>query len=187
MTKRIAFVTTNLGKVEEAVEIGREYNIEVEQLNYDALEIQADSGIEVGIESARDAYKKFKRPLIVEDSGMFIEALSGFPGVYSAFVFKTIGTEGILKLMEGKKDRKAEMKSALVYIDKDQIRIFEGVSEGRISESARGRGGFGYDPIFIPTGFERTFAEDPKLKQQVSHRAKAFRAFLEWYSGNSGD
>lgn len=121
--------------------------------------------------------------IFIEDSGLFVEALGGFPGVYSAYVSKTIGFNGVLRLMKGEENRKAYFKSIVCLKLKGEIKIFRGEVEGRIAEKARGKGGFGYDPIFIPKGSEKTFAEAPEIKNIVSHRKSAIedmRDFLEY-------
>ncbi len=121
--------------------------------------------------------------IFIEDSGLFVEALRGFPGVYSAYVSKTIGYKGILRLMKGEENRKAYFKSVVCLKLKGEIKIFRGKVEGRIAEKARGRGGFGYDPIFIPEGSDKTFAEAPEIKNRASHRKRALEGmkdFLEY-------
>ena len=178
----IVFVTTNRGKMGEAKEIGAHYGIEFIPNDYDAVEMRSSDPEEIAIGSAKDAYAKIKRPLIVEDSGLFIETLKGFPGTYSAFVFHTIGVNGVLKVMEHKVKRAATMKSAVAYTDGKSVKSFLGEVKGIVPKDSRGVSGFGYDPIFIPEGKDRTFAEDLDYKASVSHRAQSIRKFCEWYS-----
>jgi len=179
---RIIFVTTNKGKLKEANAIGAEYNMEFVQNDCDLFEVQSNDIRQVAEESAKEAWKLIKKPLIVEDSGFFVSALKGFPGVYSAFVLKTIGVDGILKLMEGVKDRSGVMKSAVAFIDGSDMKIFLGQVEGTVSEKAKGEAGFGYDPIFMPKGATKTFGEDEAYKNRVSHRAQSIKAFCQWYA-----
>ena len=179
---KVVFVTTNKGKMGEAREIGAHYGIEFIPNDYDAVEIRADDPVEIAVESAKDAYGKIKEPLIVEDSGLFIDTLNGFPGTYSAFVFHTIGVEGVLKVMENKVKKDATMKSAVAYTDGKEIKSFLGEVKGTVPKDQRGTSGFGYDPVFIPEGRDRTFAEDLDYKAAVSHRAQSIRKFCEWYS-----
>jgi len=180
--KEIVFVTTNPGKMGEAKAIGAEYGISFVQDEYDVFEVQSNDLSEVAIECAKDAWPLVKRPMIVEDSGFFVNALKGFPGVYSAFVLKTIGNSGILRLLEGAKDRSSAMRSAVAYTDGKETKLFTGEVKGDVSECCKGTTGFGYDPIFIPQGSGKTFGEDFAYKNKVSHRAKSIRAFCEWYS-----
>ncbi len=150
-----------------------------------AMEIQDENLENIAKASAIDAAKKCGLPVIVEDAGLFIEALNGFPGPYSSYVNKTIGVGGILKLMKNVKDRSAYFLSAVAFYNPDngELKVFNGRVEGQIAEEAKGRSGFGFDPIFIPIGGDgRTFAEmGTEEKNRFSHRAMALRRFAEWY------
>jgi XTP/dITP diphosphohydrolase len=178
----LSFVTTNEGKFREAQQVASEFGIELEHVPLPYLEIQSDKLEDIAKVGAQQAYAMLKRPCFVEDSGLFIEALKGFPGAFSSYVFKTIGNLGILKLMEGMENRRAEFKSTVGYCEREtEVFIFTGVVKGRISTEIRGDKGFGYDPIFIPDGEERTFAElSTQEKNVLSHRGKALRSFLSW-------
>ena len=112
---------------------------------------------------------------MVEDAGFFIDQYHGFPGVYSAHVLQSLGLEGILKLMHGHKERGAEFQATIVLqIESDRI-VSQGSCRGLISEEIRGKGGFGYDPLFIPEdGDGRTVAElTGDEKKLFSHRGQA--------------
>ncbi|MCX8196056.1 MAG: XTP/dITP diphosphatase [Acidilobaceae archaeon] len=184
MGKKVAIVTSNAAKGEEARRILERLGIEAEVVEMEKLEIQSESLEEIALRAARAAYEVLRRPLVVDDSGLFVEALNGFPGPYSSYVYKKIGVRGVLKLMEGVKDRRAYFKTALAYVSQGVERVHVGVVWGRIAEEARGSGGFGFDPIFIPEGHSRTFAEmEPWEKDALSHRARAYEAFaaeLKW-------
>ncbi|MBD3388564.1 MAG: XTP/dITP diphosphatase [Candidatus Altiarchaeales archaeon] len=169
----VLFATSNTNKVEEANKIAAEYGMSFQQVNIIYPEVRAESVSKVAGEGVRYVYEKLKRPVIVEDSGLFIDALNDFPGTYSAYVFKRIGCEGILKLLDGVEDRRARFKSAIGYCDKKGVKVYEGVVEGSIPCEMRGSKGFGYDPIFKPLDSEKTFAEDPAHKNRASHRRKA--------------
>jgi XTP/dITP diphosphohydrolase len=124
----------------------------------------------------------------VEDAGLFIDALDGFPGPYAAYVYKTIHNSGILKLMKNLPDRKAKFQSVIAYCDEQTVcdpTCFEGEVKGEITPIERkeqGKSGFGFDPIFQPDGSKKTFAEMTiDEKNGCSHRAKAIRRFAEWY------
>ncbi len=135
---------------------------------------------EVAKEKAREAFALVKKPLFVEDSGLFIDAYKGFPAQYSSWVYKTLGLDGVLKLMSGfeGEERRAHFKAIIAFThDGSHVQLFEGIVKGRISDEKRGREGFGYDPIFIPEGYDKTFAEDKHLKRKLSHRYKALNAF----------
>jgi XTP/dITP diphosphohydrolase len=156
-------------------------------LRVKAVEIQSDSLKKIAQTSARDAFRRCNLPILVEDAGLFIDALNGFPGPYAAYVYKTIGNKGLLKLMENAEDRKAWFQSAIAYRD-NSSRVpvcFEGEANGEITVNERnekGKTSFGFDPIFRPSGSIKTFAHMTiEEKNGFSHRAKAFRKFAEWY------
>ncbi|MEM4367007.1 MAG: XTP/dITP diphosphatase [Candidatus Anstonellales archaeon] len=166
------FITGNPGKAKEAREI---LGIRIVQKDIGLQEIRADRVEDVAQRKAEDAYSILKKPLIVEDSGLFIKALNGFPGTCSSYVFKTIGIKGILKLMEGVKDRKAEFRCAVGYASSKGIKVFVGTTEGSIALHPKGKNGFGFDPIFIPEGSKKTYAESIVLKNLSSHRHNALK------------
>jgi XTP/dITP diphosphohydrolase len=120
---------------------------------------------------------------VIDDSGIFIKALKDFPGVYSKFVFYTVGNRGILQLLGENEYRDASFKTVLMFHTEGRNHYFEGVSNGRIAQKERGNHGFGYDPIFIPEGSERTFAEmDVSEKNAFSHRGEAMNTFMGFLS-----
>jgi XTP/dITP diphosphohydrolase len=175
----IYFVTSNRHKYEEIKKIIG-YNMEMVSIPYP--EIQADSLEKVakyGVEYLKD---KIEGNFFIEDSGLFIKALNGFPGVFSSYVFKTIGNEGIIKLMKGMEDREAEFISVIAYYD-GKTHIFKGICRGKIAKEIRGNKGFGYDPIFIAEGSNKTFGEmEMEEKNKYSHRGKStkmLKNFLE--------
>jgi len=177
--RSLIFVTGNIGKFKEVKEFFSKAGI---RIIHKKLSIEEKRGTpeEIAEDAARQAYKKLRTPLFVEDSGLFIEALNGFPGEFSAWVFKKIGNEGILKLMKGEKNRCAYFKSVVAYADRGGIRLFDGVCFGKISHRMRGSGGFGYDPIFIPSGKRFTFAEREDLKTLLSHRYNSLKKLLKF-------
>ncbi len=170
-------VTSNANKAQEiATYFGGV--MEVEHVALECPEFRhADVG-EIARGKAAYAYQKLSRPLIVDDTALFIDALRGFPGPYAAYVQDTVGNAGILKLMEGVENRNAHFETAIAFAREDGIRIFRGTMPGKIV-APRGTGGFGYDPIFAYEG--RTLAEMPAAeKSRVSHRARALEAFRAW-------
>jgi len=120
---------------------------------------------------------------LIDDSGLFIKSLKDFPGVYSKFVFFSIGNPGILNLMTGKEHRDAVFRTALLFNCSGRNHYFEGDSSGTIAHEERGTQGFGYDPIFIPEGSHVTFAEmETDQKNTFSHRGEAMDRFIEFLS-----
>ncbi|WP_368659895.1 RdgB/HAM1 family non-canonical purine NTP pyrophosphatase [Methanocalculus taiwanensis] len=153
---------------------------EIEHLDLDIHEIRHDDVSSVAYEKASAAWDKLKKPLIVDDTGLFIAGLNGFPGTCAAYCMKTIGNGGILRLMEGITDRSAYFETVIAYASDEGIRVFSGRIEGKILEAPRGSEGFGYDPIFFVG--DRSLAELPlSEKSAVSHRGKALAAFRDWF------
>jgi len=181
----LRFATSNLHKFAEAKSILNGYGVSIDPLNLRIEEIRNESCARVAEASVRFAYAKARKPLFVEDSGLFVDALHGFPGTYSAWAFGKIGNEGLLRLMRGVRDRRASFISAVAYADEKGVKIFEGSCEGAIALASRGKNGFGYDPIFVPSDRRnsprKTFAQDAALKARTSHRRRALEKFVKWY------
>lgn len=178
------FATGNSHKVAEVKSLLSGYPLILHHLPVKGVEIQADTVAAIAEASALNAAKATGLPLIVEDTGLFIDALTGFPGPYASYVQTTIGNAGILRLLDGVTTRMAEFRSTVAFCDPHgQPVSFTGVVAGCITRCERGRRGFGFDPIFEPTeGGGRTLAEmKMAAKNMISHRGKAIRAFVEWY------
>lgn len=184
----IYFITGNKGKFSEVKEKMRCLNISLKQENFGYPEIQANSLEEVAGYGANYIRKRVQNPFIIEDAGLFIDVLEGFPGVYSKYVFLTIGCKGILRLMEGKKKRNATFKSVYVFSEPTKKQMFFiGKCLGTITHSEKGEGGFGYDPIFLPKGKSETFAEmSTKDKNKYSHRGKALDNLIRFFIEKKG-
>ena len=171
------FVSSNHHKYQEAKKILESFGISIGFFKYELEEIQSHSLKKIASKKSKQAFQKCKKPIIVEDDGLFIDALVGFPGPYSSYVFKTIGNEGILHLLD--KNRSAEFVSIISFCDAKNSKSFEATIKGKISKSQIGKG-WGYDPIFIPTNSQKTFAELPN-KNKLSHRYLALKKFSSWY------
>lgn len=189
--KVIFFATNNINKFNEARRVLGEYKIAVGMLRVKTLEIQEDNLEEIAEASAVEAFRHCHLPIIVEDAGLFIDALNGFPGPYAAYVYKAIGNGGLLKLMENIENRKAKFQSVIAYYSAglESPMHFRGEVLGEITSKERRRNGesaFGFDPIFKPVSSNVTFAEMTVIeKNKHSHRAKAMRDFAEWYKRSS--
>lgn len=188
--KVIFFATNNVNKFNEAKMVFAEYKIAVGMLRIKNLEIQSESLEEIAKTSVVEAFQYCHLPVIVEDAGLFIDALKGFPGPYAAYTYKTIGNAGLLKLLENIENRKAKFQSAIAYhSSKLKVPIcFKGEVVGEIIKKERrnNKSGFGFDPVFKPANSTKTFAEmSITEKNRYSHRAKALRSFAEWYKQNT--
>lgn len=182
---QLYFITSNRFKFEEANEILGERGIEVEWIRRKYDEVQAERLEEVALHALSRLRKK---EVFIDDAGLFISSLKGFPGVYSSYVQKTLGNRGILRLMQGVKDRRAKFICVIGYKGKEGIRLFRGEIAGEISEKEQGKEGFGYDPIFIPKykRSSKTFGEDKDLKNRISHRRRALDKFAAYLGETHG-
>jgi XTP/dITP diphosphohydrolase len=179
----INFASNNAEKIAEVTVILGAFSIRVKAANLKTREIQADDLEEIAADSAKATAEYSGRTIVVEDAGLFINSLQGFPGPYSSFVHRTIGCTGILRLMKGVNDRTAIFRSAVSYCRfHEEPKVFTGEIRGEISLSEKVGRKFGYDPIFIPDGLDgRAFSElSIGEKNKVSHRFKAFSKFANW-------
>lgn len=175
-------ITVVTGNPNKAAEVAAFFAgvAEVSHVSFDCVEPQADTVEEIARAKAEQAYAALGVPLIVDDTGLFIDALGGFPGPYAAYVQDTIGNSGVLRLMEGAALRRAHFVTAVAYADGCGVRVFSGRVDGEITTVGRGAEGFGYDPIFSVGA--KTLAEMPmEEKNLLSHRARALAAFRDWY------
>ncbi|MEN3039016.1 MAG: RdgB/HAM1 family non-canonical purine NTP pyrophosphatase [Candidatus Kryptonium sp.] len=200
MLVKIVLATRNKYKVEEIKEILKIYlNDEL----YSKLEIlcaddfhgipkveeDGRSYVENALKKAREIHKFTGLPSIADDSGIEVDFLNGEPGVYSARYAGDNATDEennrkLLRKLENVplEKRTAIFRCVIAYVYKDEVKIFEGETKGKVIFEPRGTGGFGYDPLFIPDGYNLTYAEMPKdLKNRISHRAKAVQKFVEFF------
>ncbi len=184
----IVVATKNAHKVDEYRELLAGQQVELKSLlDYPGCpEISEDGKTfrENASIKALAACKYCDVPAFADDSGLEVEELGGAPGIHSARYAAT-NPERIAKLldaMKGKENRRARFVCAIaIAINGEVIETFEGEVRGVITEAPRGEGGFGYDPVFLPDGYDVTFGEmEAELKNQISHRAMAFKAALEF-------
>ncbi|MBR4685434.1 MAG: RdgB/HAM1 family non-canonical purine NTP pyrophosphatase [Candidatus Methanomethylophilaceae archaeon] len=176
---KLKVITSNPGKVAEYQKAFDSLGIEMEHYRLPYDEVQTSDLEEVVNKGMDVIIRQGVRDFIIDDSGLFVDALKGFPGVWSAYAQKTIGNKGILKLMEGVEDRGAEFRCCIgCDIDGRRI-IVMGKCRGVITQSEQGDGGFGFDPIFSPDG-KLTFSEIPiDEKNTMSHRGNAVKLLIE--------
>ena len=191
---RIIFATHNNNKLFEVKKmISKKFKIKsLSDLGYNFEIPENEKTIkENAIFKAKFIYSKFKSNVFADDTGLEVEALGGKPGVHSA---RYAGNEkdnkkNIKKLLDsirGIENRKANFKTVISLIFKDKLYVFEGKIYGKIADEERGLFGFGYDPVFIPNGFKKTFGElNPAIKNTISHRAIAFNKLISFFKKKS--
>lgn len=179
MQKTITFATTNQGKLDEARKL---LGIDVQGTSLEIDEVQSLDPETVAVKKAAAYFRELKKPILVEDVALTFEALGKLPGTYINDFFKVLGNQGLVDLLVNASNRKATAQTTLVFMeDKDNFHVFIGTVEGEIAKEPKGSSGFGWDPIFTPSGETRTFGEmNETEKAKYSMRAKAFAKFKEW-------
>ena len=186
MKSKIYFVTGNKHKFAEVKPIIESHLplYELLQSNEPLQEIQADSLEDVAQFKVNSVKDKIPGEYFIEDAGFFVDDLiHGFPGVYSSYVMKTIGWQGILRILGQSVERKAHFESVIAFFDHERhIHFFKGTNEGHVAMEAKGTSGFGFDPIFLSNDSpSKTFAElSLDQKNQISHRSRAMQKFLSF-------
>ena len=182
MRPEILFITGNKQKAEEVRAIT---GLRVLAKKLDIPEIQSLDVEVVAKAEALAAFQITNCPVIVDDTGLSIEALAGLPGALVVWFLDTLRPAGILKLLVGEKNRQATVSTCIAYADQSGVFAFTGTVPGKISESLRGENGFGYDPIFIPDGQDKTYAEmNAEEKNEISMRKIALLQFKEFMEKN---
>ena len=184
----IVAATANSHKFEEYRALLGSEDVELQSLlDYPGFTPSPETGKtfkENSAQKALEACKYCDRPTFADDSGLEITALDNAPGIYSARYGKDDNDRisRVLRELEGKSDRSARFVCVIsIAINGEVIESFEGVMEGTIIDAPRGENGFGYDPIFVPKGESRTFAEmSQEEKNKLSHRARALQKALEF-------
>lgn len=194
--KTLVFASNNAHKLEEIRAIlGNKFDVKSLKdigCNVDILET-GTTFRENALQKARYVKEHFGFDCFADDSGLQVEALGGEPGVYSArYAVKngrqvTAGNKDdanmdvLLEKLAGEENRKACFRTCIALIYEGETHFFDGVVEGHIITEKRGDGGFGYDPLFVPDGYEKTFAEmGNEVKNNISHRAKAVEKLAEF-------
>ncbi len=163
---KITLVTGNWAKIALAKQIFEPLGIEVDNVKMDTIEIQSDNFEEVAAYSAKWASNELKTNVLKNDTGLMVEALNGFPGVYTHYASDTIGEVGLLKLMKGVENRKAYFVQSLAYCEygKEPV-VFKSLTEGTIAKRKSGKYGWTWDFIFIPKGQTKTLGTFPDKKR----------------------
>ena len=183
--KRLCFVTSNKDKVDEAQKI---LGIPIEIVNLDIDEIQSLDLKKVVEAKAREAYKRVRKPVFVDDVSFEVRAWNGFPGPFIKFI-RQAGNNSfdlLLRMLAAEKDKTVRITAGIGYHDGKKVHVIEGSCMGRIV-SRRGDKAWGFDPYVIPQGYTKTFGElDENIKNKISHRAKALRNFKKFLNSQSG-
>ena len=174
------FASSNEHKFQEAERILANLGMQINLFKTTLEEIQSNNLNDIAEKKAIYAYDLIQKPVIIEDDGLFINALDGFPGPYSSYVYDTIGNKGIIRLLENTELRDAKFVAIIAYCDGiDNVQLFESSIHGKISSLIE-KGGWGYDPIFIPDGESKTYA-NVSNKDRLSHRAASLKKFSDWF------
>jgi XTP/dITP diphosphohydrolase len=190
MKEQLVFATNNKHKLAEVGDILKE-RVDILSLNdidcHDDIPETADTLEGNALIKAHYIYDKYHKNCFADDTGLEVEALGGAPGVYSA---RYAGGEGhdseanmtkLLINLNGEANRKARFRTVVALIIDGEEHLFEGIVEGQIIDERRGGQGFGYDPIFVPDGFDKTFAElGEEVKNTISHRSRAVNKLCEF-------
>ncbi|HET6355407.1 RdgB/HAM1 family non-canonical purine NTP pyrophosphatase [Streptomyces sp.] len=167
----IALVTKNAGK---AREFERILGVKIQPVSMALPELQELDVVKVAERKAALAFAELNRPVLVDDSGLVINAWNGLPGALVSWFLDSVGNAGIIRMMAGWPDRSARVVTAIGYCDEGGTAVFEGAVTGHIASEEAGTNGFGYDPIFIPAGCDRTFAQlTDEEKDSISMRRRA--------------
>jgi len=185
-SSELFFASSNENKFQETERILSNLGVQINLFKTTLEEIQSNNLNDIAEQKAINAYDLIQKPVIIEDDGLFINSLNGFPGPYSSYVYDTIGNEGIIKLLENSEIRDAKFVSIIAYCDNDSsVKLFESSIPGKISPTIE-TGGWGYDPIFIPAGESKTYA-NVSDKDKFSHRSVSLKKFSSWFLDRQKD
>lgn len=187
MKQKIVFATNNAHKLEEVAAIlGESYEVmSLREIGCEAdIPETADTFAGNALQKAKYVKEHFGYDCFADDSGLEVDVLDGAPGVYSARYSGGGSEENMTKLLHnltGKTERGAQFRTVIALLIGDDTHLFEGIVRGTIIEERRGEGGFGYDPIFVPDGYDKTFAElGSEVKNRISHRAQAIEKLADF-------
>lgn len=171
--------TKNPNKLREVNEILEK---KLQQIEVELFEPQGLDVAKVVEEKAMDAFHKIGKSVIVEDTGLEFSAWNGLPGALIKWFMEAVGNDGILKMFQGETNRQATAKTAIGFYDGTKCHIFLGEAKGTIPTEIRGQSGFGWDPIFIPEGYKKSFAEmTAEEKNAISMRKLALLRLKKFF------
>ena len=174
------FVTHNEAKFKEAKHVAEEFNLTIDWFKLEYEEIQEKNLEPIAkascLKLVQENPQLKDKDFFLEDAGLFIDILNGFPGPFSSYIYQTLGNKGVLRLMEGNDNRSAQFESVIAFYRDGKVETYKGITKGEIIYEKRGDQGFGFDPIFQPSESDLTFAEmSLKTKNLYSHRQKSLR------------
>ena len=179
--KKITYVTGNWAKIDSARQILEPLGYTVDNKKIDTIEIQADDVEDVAKYSAKWASNELKCDVLKNDTGLFVEALNGFPGVYTHYVDDTLGEDGLLKLLDGVSNRRAYFKEVVAYCKYGEEPItFVGITKGTIAKVKSGTYGWSWDFIFIPDGEDRTLGCFPDNERWKFWSLDSYKKLAEY-------
>lgn len=185
MNKKITYVTGNWAKIDSARQILEPLGFFVDNIKMETIEIQADDVEDVAKYSAKWASDKLKCSVLKNDTGLFVEALNGFPGVYTHYVDDTLGEDGLLKLLDGVENRKAYFKEVLAFCEYGKEPItFIGITKGTIAKEKSGTYGWSWDFIFIPDGEDKTLGCFPDNERWKFWSLDSYKNLAEYLEKN---
>jgi len=191
MKQKIVFATNNAHKLEEVASIlGESYEVmSLREIGcHDDIPETADTFAGNAIQKARYIKEHYGYDCFADDSGLEVDALGGAPGVFSARYSgggSEANMEKLLHNLTEKNERGAQFRTVIALLVGEETHLFEGIVRGTIIHERRGEGGFGYDPIFVPEGYDLTFAQlGSDVKNRISHRAKAVEKLAEYLCNN---
>lgn len=176
--KKLIIATGNKGKVGEIEDI---LKIPLEILELKLDEVQSMDLEYVARKKVEEAYKQVKNPVITDDVAVYIEAWNNFPGPFVKYVYSVIGIPKLLEILKNEKNRNVIVKCAVSYHDGEKVQVFIGEVKGKISNKQLGSNGWGFDPVIIPNGYSKTFAQmTSSQKNKISHRGMAFASLKKF-------
>ena len=178
---KIIYVTGNWAKLASAKQVLEPLGIEIDNIKMNTIEIQADTTDEVAIHSAIEASQKLKCDVLKNDSGLYVDALGGFPGPYTHYVDEKLGEDGLLKLLDGEENRKAHFEEVLAYCEygKEPV-IFKSITNGTIAKEKSGKYGWSWDFIFIPDGYDKPMGNYPDEERFKMWNTDAYIKLAEY-------
>ena len=179
----IYFVSNNEKKLKEVIDIMSLQlpgSIDIRGFKYKLEEIQSEDSQKIVRDKTLKAFYKVRRPLFVEQTGMYIEDFGNLPGGLTQIVFESITAEKFCEIFGNRSNTNAIAKTIIGYCDGKSIKTFEGSIRGKIASEPRGSSSYHWDSVFIPEGYAETFAEMGELKNEISMRRKAVQAFTDY-------